>query len=386
MKIATLLGTRPEIIRLSQIIRQLDKSCDHVLVHTGQNYDSKLSEIFFHDLGVRKPDFLLGIQADPFAAQIAEIMARGNAVLEQVRPDRVLVLGDTNTGLLALIAARMGIPVYHMEAGNRCYDDRVPEEINRRVIDHCSTVLMPYTQRSKENLVREGIERHRIFVTGNPIFEVLQTYSDRIEQSDVVQRFGLRKGEFFLATLHRAENVDTVDKLLKFWSALSLIAESYEQPVVLSLHPRTRERLQRFEVADTSSRVVISEPMGLFDFIQLEKNARCVLTDSGTVQEECCIFRVPNVTLRDVTERPETIEIGSNILSGSELQSILAATQLAISSPRTWNPPPEYLEPNVTQTVIKILLGYDHLADGYRRTESSGSFASRMSHITSGDN
>jgi UDP-N-acetylglucosamine 2-epimerase (non-hydrolysing) len=280
----------------------------------------------------------------------------------------------------------MGIPVYHMEAGNRCYDDRVPEEINRRVIDHCSTVLMPYTQRSKENLVREGIERHRIFVTGNPIFEVLQTYSDRIEQSDVVQRFGLRKGEFFLATLHRAENVDTVDKLLKFWSALSLIAESYEQPVVLSLHPRTRERLQRFEVADTSSRVVISEPMGLFDFIQLEKNARCVLTDSGTVQEECCIFRVPNVTLRDVTERPETIEIGSNILSGSELQSILAATQLAISSPRTWNPPPEYLEPNVTQTVIKILLGYDHLADGYRRTESSGSFASRMSHITSGDN
>jgi UDP-N-acetylglucosamine 2-epimerase (non-hydrolysing) len=386
MKIATLLGTRPEIIRLSQIIRQLDKSCDHVLVHTGQNYDSKLSEIFFHDLGVRKPDFLLGIQADPFAAQIAEIMARGNAVLEQVRPDRVLVLGDTNTGLLALIAARMGIPVYHMEAGNRCYDDRVPEEINRRVIDHCSTVLMPYTQRSKENLVREGIERHRIFVTGNPIFEVLQTYSDRIEQSDVVQRFGLRKGEFFLATLHRAENVDTVDKLLKFWSALSLIAESYEQPVVLSLHPRTRERLQRFEVADTPSRVVISEPMGLFDFIQLEKNARCVLTDSGTVQEECCIFRVPNVTLRDVTERPETIEIGSNILSGSELQSILAATQLAISSPRTWNPPPEYLEPNVTQTVIKILLGYDHLADGYRRTESSGSFASRMSHITSGDN
>lgn len=375
MRILTFLGTRPEIIRLSLIISELDRVCDHVLCHTGQNYDPTLSELFFHELGVRKPDFNLGIQADQFAVQVAEIMIRCNAVLEQVRPDRVLILGDTNTGLVALIAARMGIPVYHMEAGNRCYDNRVPEEINRRVIDHCSTVLMPYTQRSKENLVREGIERHRIFVTGNPIFEVLQKHADRVEQSDVMQRFGVRTDEFFLATLHRAENVNTVDQLLKFWTALSLIAESYSIPLILSLHPRTRERVQRFEVKHASSRVVISEPLGLFDFIKLEKNARCVLTDSGTVQEECCIFRVPNVTLRDVTERPETIEVGGNILSGSDPQSILAATQLATSSPRTWNPPPEYLEPDVTRTVVKILLGYD-------RFVASTSWADKVSSGT----
>lgn len=358
MKVMTVFGTRPEIIRLSQIIKQLDKFCDHLLVHTGQNYDPNLSDIFFRELDLRAPDIHLGIQATGFADQAGQIIARCGELFAQTKPDRVLILGDTNSGLAAFSAARLGIPVYHLEAGNRCYDDRVPEEINRRIIDHCSSVLMPYTQRSKENLVREGIERQRIFVIGNPIYEVLQTYATQIEQSDVLTRLNLESGKFFLVTLHRAENVDDAARLEKLLRGLALVADTYAEPMVVSLHPRTADKLTRFGLDPQSPRVRLLAPLGLFDFVKLEQRARCVLSDSGTVQEECSIFGAPNVTLRDVTERAETIEVGSNILAGAEPEMILGATRIALETSRAWQPPAEYVVKDVARTVVKVTLGY----------------------------
>jgi len=360
MKVVTLFGTRPEIIRLSQVIKHLDRFCRQVLVHTGQNYDPNLSDIFFHELDLRQPDIYLGIQAAGFAEQSGRILAQVGEVLERERPDRLLILGDTNSGLAAVVAARMGIPVYHMEAGNRCYDDRVPEEINRRVIDHCSNVLMPYTHRSKENLLREGIERQRIYVIGNPICEVLNAYKAQIQASDILTRLEISPGAFLLVTLHRAENVDDPIRLERLLTGLALVADAYQEPMVVSLHPRTADKLTKFGLDPGSKHVRLLTPLGFFDFVKLEQNARCVLSDSGTVQEECCIFGVPNVTIRDVTERAETIEVGSNILSGSQPEMILQSVKMAIDSAHSWSPPAEYLEPRVSTAVAKIVLGYEH--------------------------
>jgi UDP-N-acetylglucosamine 2-epimerase (non-hydrolysing) len=358
MKVVTVFGTRPEIIRLSEVVRRLDPFCDHVLVHTGQNYDPLLSDVFFRDLGSRTPDVHLGIEASGFADQVGQILARVGPIFEREKPDRVLILGDTNSGLAAVVAARMRIPVFHMEAGNRCYDDRVPEEVNRRVIDHSSTVLLPYTERSKENLVREGIERDRIFVTGNPIFEVMEAHRDRIEQSEVLPRLGLESSAYVLVTLHRAENVDDPARLAQFMSVLSRVAEDQHCPLVVSVHPRTAARLEQFALTPSSSRVLLLEPLGFLDFMQLERRARLVLSDSGTVQEECAILHVPNVTLRDVTERPETIECGSNILSGAATDDVLRAVRLALAGPTDWTPPAGYMARNVSSTVARIVLGY----------------------------
>ena len=357
MRILTVFGTRPEIIRLSSIIPHLDAAADHVLVHTGQNYDRLLSDVFFDELGVRQPDRHLGVQSSGFADQVSQIFAAAAPLLEEIRPDRVLILGDTNSGLVSIVAARLGVPVYHMEAGNRCYDDRVPEEINRRLIDHTSTVLMPYTGRSKENLVREGIARERIFVIGNPIFEVLQDHASRIEASTALERLGLERGKYFLVTLHRAENVDVQARLQAFITALDQVADAYEQDVIVSVHPRTADKLVRFGVPPPSPRVRMIKPMGFLDFVCLEQQARAVLSDSGTVQEECCIFGVPNVTLRDVTERPETIECGSNIVSGADPDDILRALKVATDMPRDWTPPAEYCERHASTAVVKIVTG-----------------------------
>ena len=358
MKICTLFGTRPEIIRLSEIIKVIDPFCTQMLVHTGQNHDPRLSDVFFTDLGLRQPDLHLGVEASSFAEQAGQILTRAGEVFARERPDRVLILGDTNSALAALVAARMGIPVFHMEAGNRCYDDRVPEEVNRRIIDHASTILMPYTERSKENLVREGIERERIFVTGNPIFEVLEAHRERSEASDVLGRLGLAGGDYLLVTLHRAENVDEPKRLEAFLGALSAVAEDQACPVAVSVHPRTADKLQRFGLGAASPRVRMLEPLGFLDFVKLERHARAVLSDSGTVQEECAIFGVPNVTLRDVTERPETLECGSNVLSGASADDVLRALRLALSLGTDWAAPPEYLQPRASRAVAKILLGY----------------------------
>lgn len=357
----TIFGTRPEIIRLSLVMRQLDKYCEHVTVHTGQNYHESLSDIFISDLEVRTPDVHLGIRSNSFGDQAGQILAKTDAVLAEHRPDKVLILGDTNSALSAIAAARRGIPVFHMEAGNRCYDDRVPEEINRRIIDHSSSVLLPYTERSKENLVAEGIDRDRIYVTGNPIKEVLDQFADRIDASSAMERFGVKRSDYFLVTLHRAENVDVEQRLRNIFESLAEIARRYEKQVLISVHPRTREKLETFGIDSGESTVRLLEPLGFFDFVRLEKNSFAVLTDSGTVQEECAIFGIPNVTLRDVTERPETVETGSNILSGAEPSVINLAVEIAVSQRSPWCPPAEYLVSNVSQIVSKVILGYTSL-------------------------
>ncbi len=354
-KVLTLLGTRPEIIRLSRVIPLLDESCEHVLVHSGQNFDDRLSGMFFRDLGLREPDRSMGVRGDGFGDQIGQILAGCEEIFRAEAPDTVLVLGDTNTGLGAFVAKRMGIRVAHMEAGNRCFDDRVPEEVNRRVIDHSSTVLMPYTHRSAENLVREGIERRRVYVTGNPIKEVLDHYASQIDAADPFSAVGVEPGKYFLVTAHRAETVDDPARLASLVEALNQTVEKYDLPVVASLHPHTADRMQQFGIEAGKVRFV--PPLGLFDFVRLEKEAFCVLSDSGTVQEECCIFGVPTVTMRDVTERPETIECGSNILAGVEADRILPAIDLAVRSAGKWTPPPEYLVDNVSDIVARIVQG-----------------------------
>ncbi len=360
MKVLTVLGTRPEIIRLSRVIEKLDRLCDHKLVHTGQNFDPSLSEVFFHDLSVRAPDYYLGIVGETFGQQIGQMLAAVDKVLLQEHPDALLILGDTNSGLCSILAKRMGIPVFHMEAGNRCYDDRVPEEVNRRIIDHSSTILMPYTYRSKENLRREGIENYRIYVIGNPIFEVLQHYQAQIHQSSVHIQMGVEPGKYFLATMHRAENVDIKERLGRLAQALQRLPKEHGYPVICSLHPRTRSRMEEYGIGVQDDDVRFLIPLGFFDFVALERSAYCVLSDSGTVQEECCIFEVPNVTIRDVTERPETIECGSNMLSGVEPDQILRCVEVVTNRKGTWTPPSEYLDPNVSDKVIKIMLGYNH--------------------------
>lgn len=361
MKIITLFGTRPEIIRLSRVIKTLDHFCQQVLVHTGQNYDPNLSDVFFQELGVRLPDIHLGIRAADFATQVGQILTRVGEIIEQEQPDRLLILGDTNSGLAAIVAARLGIPVFHMEAGNRCYDNRVPEEVNRRLIDHSSSILMPYTHRSKENLLREGIENERIYVVGNPIYEVLNDYRPPIEASQVMNRFGVEAQAYFLVTMHRSENVDHPQRLERLLAGLSAVAERYSRPMLISVHPRTASKLSMFGLSPSSERVRLLEPLGFFDFVKLEKNARLVLSDSGTVQEECAIFGVPNVTIRDVTERPETLSSGSNILAGADPEDIQRAAAIALTLPTTWTPPAEYMVPNVSSTVTKIVLGYTSL-------------------------
>jgi UDP-N-acetylglucosamine 2-epimerase (non-hydrolysing) len=358
MKVMTIFGTRPEIIRLSPVLKILDQYCQHTTVHTGQNYHESLSDIFIEELEVRQPDVHLGIKSKSFGDQIGQILAKIDEVLEKYRPDKVLILGDTNSALSAIVAARRGIPVFHMEAGNRCFDNRVPEEVNRRIIDHSSAMLLPYTERSKENLVDEGIERDRIFVTGNPIKEVLDIFSERIESSDSLAKFAVEAFDYFLVTVHRSENVDDYARLKKILDGFAAVVERFEKKMLVSVHPRTAAKFSEFGFEPNSERIKLLEPLGFFDFIKLEKNALAVLTDSGTVQEECAIFGVPNVTLRDVTERPETIECGSNILSGAETAAILQAVEMAISQPSNWTAPKEYLAENVAQTVSKIILGY----------------------------
>jgi len=358
MKIMTILGTRPEIIRLSRVIPKLDQACRHVLVHTGQNYDPNLSDVFFAELGLRAPDHALNVRGATPGEQIAGILVAGEHVLQGERPDRLLLLGDTNSSLVALIAKRLGVPVFHLEAGNRCYDDRVPEEVNRRVIDHCSDVLMPYTERSRANLLREGIAGERVFVTGNPIHEVVRHYETQIQAATVHRQLGIEPGRYFLVTMHRAENVDLEPRLAALTAALQRLQQEHQLPVVVSTHPRTRERMRSFGIAADEDGVRFLDPFGFPAFVALERAARCVLSDSGTVQEECALFGTPNVTLRDVTERPETIECGSNMLTGTDPDTILACVRTVLAHPPRWTAPPEYLAEHVSDTVTRIVLGY----------------------------
>ena len=359
MKIITIIGTRPEIIRLSIIIEKLDIFCDHILVHTGQNYDYHLNELFFHSLGVRKPDYFLEVKGKTFGEQIGKILIESEKVILKEKPDAILILGDTNSGLTSIIAKRLGILVYHLEAGNRCYDNRVPEEVNRRIIDHSSDIFMPYTNRSKDNLVREGIPREKIYVIGNPIFEVIQHYNKKIDNSDIITKLGLEANKYFLVTMHRAENVDIPQRLHNLIRSLELLFEEFNYPIICSLHPRTKNKIEKYNITTKIKNIHFLTPLDFFDFVKLEKNAFLVLTDSGTVQEECCIFNKPNITIRDVTERPETIEAGSNLITGNNPKNILDCAKMALKLDSYWKPPDEYLITNVSEIVSKIIFGFN---------------------------
>ncbi len=359
MKIMTVLGTRPEIIRLSRVIAKLDQICEHFLIHTGQNYDRQLNEIFFEELGVRQPDVYLNARGR-LGEQVGVILSGVEQYLQTEKPDKFLVLGDTNSALSAIIVKRLGIPVYHMEAGNRCYDDRVPEEVNRRIIDQCSDVLMPYTERSRQNLLREGFAGERVYATGNPILEVILQHEQRINASTILDQLRLKPQGYFLITLHRAENVDQAVRLKNFTQAFQQLHHQYGLPLIVSTHPHTRDRMQSFGIQAQGDGIQYLQPFGFFDFVHLEQNAFCVLSDSGTVQEECAIFKVPNVTLRDVTERPETLECGSNILSGSDPETIQRCVKIVVDVQPHWTPPPEYMVEDVSSTVLRLLSGYRH--------------------------
>jgi UDP-N-acetylglucosamine 2-epimerase (non-hydrolysing) len=360
MKVLTILGTRPEIIRLSRVIKRFDDAVEHILVHTGQNFDAGLSDIFFEQLGVRAPDHQLHVDGPSFGVRVGQVLERTETLLRKQRPDRLLVLGDTDSALSAIIAKRLGIVVFHMEAGNRCFDDRVPEEVNRRIVDHSSDILLPYTQGSRRNLLREGISPNRILVTGNPIREVLDHHAADIDAAadGVLERLGVQRGGYLLLTAHRQETVDIEPRLRSLMAGVLAVAEAHGLVIVASVHPRTRSRLAEFGVPFDGERVRGGETFGFFEFVALERHARCVLSDSGTVQEECCILGVPTVTLRDVTERPETLECGSNVLSGVEPDAIARATRVALTSRLTWTPPPEYLATDVSSTVANIVLGF----------------------------
>jgi UDP-N-acetylglucosamine 2-epimerase (non-hydrolysing) len=357
MKIMTVLGTRPEIIRLSLVVQKLDRQVEHVLVHTGQNYARELKDLFFEELNVRQPNHYLNARGS-FGEQLAVMMPAMEKLLEEERPDRLLILGDTNSGLAAILAKRRGIPVYHMEAGNRCYDDRVPEEVNRRIIDHSSDILMPYTERSRQNLVREGIEARRIYVTGNPIREVIQQHAAGIASSHIHARLGLVPRQYILVTMHRAENVDVESRLRQLAQALERLHEIHGVPVIVSTHPRTRSRMEEFGVRMGKGDIRFLEPFGFFDFIALEQAAMCVVSDSGTVQEESCILQVPSVTIRDVTERPETLECGSNMLAGVDADKVVSSVDMVLAMKGGWLPPPEYMTSNVSDVVVRIVTGY----------------------------
>lgn len=358
-KVLTLIGTRPEIIKLALVIKKLDALPDveHVLVHTGQNFAPNMKDVFFEELGLRAPDYYLDVKSDTLGGQIAKVIERSEEVLKKEQPDAFLVLGDTNSALSAIMAARLGIPILHMEAGNRAFDKRVPEEINRRTIDHISTWLFPYRNYPRENLIREGINPSKIFVTGDPYIEVLKHYEHKTQNTEVLSRMNLSAGEYFLATTHREENVENPVTLKNIVEGLGMVAQQYNQPVIWSLHPRTIEKLRQLGVTLPAG-VTAMEAMGFFDFITLEKHTKCLISDSGTVPQEGAVFGVPTVVIRNSMERPEVLDCGAAILSGTDSpEAILRAVNAMLNTPTTWNSPYEQ-EGSPSDKMVKFILSY----------------------------
>jgi UDP-N-acetyl-L-fucosamine synthase len=362
------VGTRPEIIRLSRVIAALDRHLEHVLVHTGQNYDFELSDIFFKDLAIRSPDVYLDAAGSTPAETIAQVIARTDATLRAERPDALLVLGDTNSCLAAIPAKRLRVPVFHMEAGNRCFDDRVPEEINRRIVDHTADVNLPYSDLSREYLLREGLPADRIIKTGSPMYEVLTYYGAQIDGSDVLQRLGLTEREYFVVSAHREENIDSPVKFSQLVDVLNALAIEFEAPVVVTTHPRTRSRLER-EGVELHPLVRLEKPFAFTDYVSLERNAVAVLSDSGTITEEASILNFPALNIRDAHERPEGMEEGAVMLTGLSWQTIRNGLEILArqgrGADRTLLPVRDYMVPNVSEKVVRIIVSY---TDYVRRT------------------
>ncbi len=371
LKVMTILGTRPEIIRLSRVMARLDALCDHRLVHTGQNYDYELNEVFFEDLGVRRPDHFLGTGGGSLGETLGKILIESEKVLVAERPDAVLILGDTNSAISALMARRMKIPVYHMEAGNRSFDGNVPEETNRRLVDHIADFNLVYTEHARRHLISEGLPHRRIYLTGSPMREVLEHYRPRIDASDVLRRLGLSPRGYFIVSLHREENVDSRERLGELVGALSELAVRYDRPVIVSTHPRTRKRLEAAGlVAD--ERVSFMKPFGFHDYNHLQKNAFCAISDSGTIAEEASLLDFPAITPRDAIERPEALDTGSIMVTGLSRAAILRGVEVAtrlfaaraeqgLACPL----PQDYAVTNTSERVVSLILGTAPLSNGW---------------------
>ena len=368
LKVATVVGTRPEIIRLSRVLARLDEHCEHVLVHTGQNYDYELNQIFFDDLGVRKPDYFLDSAGASAAQTIGNVIIAVDQVLGKVQPDALLVLGDTNSCLAVIPAKRRRIPIFHMEAGNRCFDQRVPEEINRRIVDHTADVNLTYSSIAREYLLREGLPPDLVIKTGSPMFEVLAHYRAQIESSDVLDRLQLRRGEFFVVSAHREENVDAPRMLAKLVDVLNALAGDFGVPVIVSTHPRTQKRIEAAG-AKFDPLVRLLKPLGFLDYVKLQMTARAVLSDSGTISEESSILDFPALNLREAHERPEGMEEAAVIMTGLEVERVRQGIALLLGTKREGargtRLVADYSMPNVADKVVRIIHSY---TDYVRRT------------------
>ena len=379
LKVMTILGTRPEIIRLSRVMDRLDRYTNHVIVHTGQNWDYDLNEVFFEDLGVRKPDHFLGTGGGSLGNTLGKILSESEKVLAEERPDAVLVLGDTNSAISAIMARRMKIPVYHMEAGNRSFDRNVPEETNRKLVDHISDFNLVYTEHARRHLLSEGIQHRRIYLTGSPMREVLDHYRARIEASEVLSRLGLKERGYFIVSLHREENVDNTLRLMALVDALNRIAMQYEMPIIVSTHPRTRKRLDALSDLALDGRVQWMNPFGFHDYNKLQMFAYCAISDSGTIAEESSILGFPAITPRDAIERPEGLDVGCLIMTGLNSDSILdgiAAINRGFEDrhesvqPRPI--PSDYCITNTSERVVNLIVGTARLSntwDGIRTND-----------------
>lgn len=361
LKVMSVVGTRPEIIRLSRVLAKLDEHCEHILVHTGQNYDYELNEVFFNDLGVRKPDYFLNAAGKNAAETIGQVIIKVDQVLEEVAPSAMLVLGDTNSCISAIPAKRRKIPIFHMEAGNRCFDQRVPEETNRKIVDHTADINLTYSTIARDYLIAEGLPADRVIKTGSPMFEVLNHYMPQIDSSDVLARLGLTEGEFFVVSAHREENVDSPKQLAKLAETLNTIVEHYNLPVIVSTHPRTRNRIEAQGI-EFHPNIQLLKPLGFHDYNHLQKNAKVVLSDSGTINEESSIMNFPALNLREAHERPEGMEEASVMMVGLGVERVMQGLQVLESQPRgderLLRQVADYSMPNVSDKVVRILHSY----------------------------
>jgi len=361
LKVMTIVGTRPEIIRLSRVVAKLDQFCEHIFVHTGQNYDYELNGVFFEELGVRKPNIFLEVAGKNAAETIGQAIIAADKLFEEYQPDALLLLGDTNSALSAIAAKRRRIPIFHMEAGNRCFDDRVPEEINRRIVDHIADINMPYSDIAREYLLREGLPPDQIIKTGSPMREILDFYSPKIDSSNILDKLNLSSQKYFLVSSHREENVDSVENLTRFIELLNAISEKYQLPIIVSTHPRTRNRMDKLNLK-TNSHIQFLKPFSFFDYIKLQLEAKCVLSDSGTITEESSILNFPALNLRETQERPEGFEEAAVMLVGLSPERVIQGLAILDSQPRGQTRLLElvkdYSTTNVSDKVLRIIQSY----------------------------
>lgn len=361
MKVMTIVGTRPEVIKLCRVIRVLDAHARHVLVHTGQNHDYELNQVFFDQLEIRKPDHFLNVVAGNLGETLGNILARGYDVMVSERPDALLVLGDTNSCLATIVAKRLKIPIFHMEAGNRCFDQRVPEELNRKIVDHLSDINLTYSDHARDYLLREGLPPDRIIKTGSPMYEVLSHYRSKIDQSDVLKTLRLKPGEYFVVSAHREENVDSESHLRQLSEVLTAVADTYGRRIVFSVHPRTRARIDSAGIS-LPALVEQHKPFGFFDYVSLQRQAHAVISDSGTITEESSILNFPAVNIREAHERPEGMEEGAVMMTGLDRGRVMQALSILEKQPRgeqrTLRIVRDYDVPNVSEKVLRIILSY----------------------------